>query len=330
MKTLRLFAMMSLVATGISYGQTPTTYDNFIVEQDYNRLYIAQPGPDGQTSRDLADSTQWTRMYPNADGTLFTANNVEIQSAILFVAFNVNNEEPVYYSLASWAQTPIVEGVPNPLSIAATSDIPIKAGTYDVSFTPRDYTGVNFHTFTVTPVEQSELTKPEKLYMVPVSGTAIELPADLTEAPDGGFYKAYVTLPGDFQISNQIKAEEPFIYGPVTATNNQLIGGHYFPIAFQTNTSTVFTYQTSRSVQQQFVLAQGMEAYVEVNTNSDPNTLLIYPKAITAVDELNVNAATESYEYYNLNGQRIEKQMLNKGVYVQRNVDTGACRKLVY
>lgn len=213
MKRFYLLSLIALGAVALGHAQT-------------NGAYIVPFHSDGTVTQEGDTYPEAITMTAQADGSYF-ADNVSLDFGFLF--YMVSEGGGTLYRTASWAVTPVVEVLPNPLAITTQqTPIEVAAGTYDISLYDKAQSGYTYKLFTLTPVER-ERTYPASVYLI--YGTGTDGMQVLTG--DGtGIYQGVLNTTSPFVISYEPRNNDIFRFGPVAGSNVDLEEGVKVPIAY--------------------------------------------------------------------------------------------------
>lgn len=269
---------------------------------DVDKVYIVPFDSDLQHADSIAMTAQ-------ADGS-FTAQAVELDFGFQFYAISAGGT--TLYSLPSWAVSPAVEVLPNPLAITtADSPIQLEAGVYDVSFFTKQQTGHTYKLFTVKAVE-AERVYPTRIFLIygTGAGQSEELTGDGT-----GIYHGVLTTSSPFRISYEPRTGV-YVFGPQSQSSTDLAEGVKTRIEYGVGTNATLSYSDPERVNPEITisLVDG-DSYVLIGDDVEPTGL--------AMPELPDNESLRSI-YYTIGGTpvaTVEKGItpdVAPGIYIVR------------
>lgn len=275
--------------------------------------------PDAARAFDATSTANVITMVKNVHGYL--AENVTIgeDGFCFYAADSDETEDPsewtmTYYSLAPFGVNPPLDHYLNPLykqhPDLENPAIKPQPGTYNIYYFDQLDNGQNYHMFALEPADgEGEVGFPPELYLLDFINDATAL----TEWPGlTGVYTATVVLPDyGFKISYQSQGYyiPGFLFGPVYTDDAEIVENKEIPIAFGTNTGSVFSYSGARVANkpgQERLVAAGSQVGVIVNLAGDTNFLQVVGTLPTSVEELiEIVSKPEPESYWSLEGTRL-------------------------
>ena len=326
--------LVSVLCFATIHAQEENDSTFAILAADGGSIYAINADESGNIDVNVADSSSWIRLVPNADATEYTAKNVNLNKYFAIYGFNHRTGTGTLYSVASWAQKPLITGIPNPLGITQKGVIEVIPGAYDILFVPRGDS--HYHLLTLNIAEDIPETYPTSLYLLSDKNEIVEIPRNTTDYPDKVVYEKRMSLPSGFRISYEPRVSDAFVLGPISISESKLIGGIGVDIAHGVNTSQLFTYSPTAKTPY-VVLNKGADAFVYVDMGKTPAQLIVYTPVISGVDALVSDDASEhTFEIFNINGVHVGDcnglslpTGLASGVYIVRDISDGHCLKTV-
>lgn len=297
---MKRFYLITLVALSAAMAMSART----------TAVYIVPFHSDGTVVQEGDTYPEAVPMTLQADGS-YSADNVTLDFGFMF--YMKSESGTTLYKQASWAVSPAVEILPNPLVITTQeAPIAVTAGTYDVSLYDKEQSGHTYKLFTLTPVERDR-TYPGGVYLIYGSGSAgmQELTGDGT-----GLYKGVLNTNQPFVISYEPRNTEIYLFGPTSGGSIDLEEGIKVPIAYAKGTEAKYTYSQGRQTAPEITVSL-IDGDSYVLLGADPGSTIV--NEVAAAPE-----SPEQSEYYTLSGTIVARTpsghapTLAAGIYIVR------------
>ncbi len=286
-------------------GMVSSAFSVFAQNETAPGPYIVPFAADGQPD-------QANRVAMAAVADIYEARDVDLSAGFAFLGISASGTDSTYYSLASWAVSPVPVGWPCPVAVSGPENyIHVSPGRYDISFYSRDYTGGAYHFFMLRKSAEPDYADyPAKIFLMGQSGSKVVLPA-----VDEGIYRAVVIPPSVFRISYEPRYDIPaFIYGPVSGMDETLVSGVPVNIAYGEGVHAAFTY-SGRPMEDgdaaEMVTVSIVPGKEYVVVGADPST------GMTGVA---VGGEFDRPQYYDLSGCRVACEGDVHGIFLMRTV----------
>lgn len=275
------------------------------------QFYVVPVNPDGTINTSGGDYPDKIALDAQGNGN-FSADGVTLGNGFYFCGITGSGSS--LYTIPSWGVNNPVYGYPNPLAICSPNDPCIKTepGSYDIELINRNNTSTGYHMFTISPVGQTEIPYPEKLFLVwgADAGQYLEITGK------NGIYTASLDTSAPFVISYEPNFKDNvYFFGPVSDQNETLEKDIKTPIDYNGGTDYGFVFDPEANPDSQVVIdLTGTQPYITVEK-----------KTHTAIDAVDPGSDTETpTAIYTIGGIAVGENpgALPKGIYIVKAGNT--------